>query len=300
MSMDLQRFHATYFEESREGLDAMEAGLLALEGGSLDPEVVNSVFRAAHSIKGGAATFGFEKMASLTHVLETLLDEIRAGKRALAASAVDAMLGSVDVLRALLAEAELGKPADPAAVAAVHARLQQELGGGGETKAAAAAEPEPEGWNIAFAPAPSLFMSGNDPLRIIRELENLGPLDVNAKLDRLPGFAQMDPLEACIAWDLGLRGKVPRSAIDDVFAWVVDDCELDIQPQTAGTAAAVATAPVVAAVPAANAPAGGDGSSLPVSGHTGGALINLGGGAVLTPAPLKQVSGGMGPAPAAG
>ena len=168
MSMDLQRFHATYFEESREGLDAMEAGLLALEGGSADPEVINSVFRAAHSIKGGAATFGFEKMAALTHVLETLLDEIRAGKRALAASAVDAMLGSVDVLRALLAEADQGRPADPAAVEAVHQRLQRELGQPGAAVAQAAPEPEPEGWDIAFSPAPSLFMSGNDPLRIIR------------------------------------------------------------------------------------------------------------------------------------
>ena len=232
MSMDLQRFHATYFEESREGLDAMEAGLLALESGSTDPEVINSVFRAAHSIKGGAATFGFEKMAALTHVLETLLDEIRGGKRALASSAVDAMLGSVDVLRALLAEAEHGHPADTAAIEAVHQRLQQELGQPGAAAAAkAAAEPEPEGWDIAFSPAPSLFMSGNDPLRIIRELEHLGPLEVNARLEKLPEFAQLDPLEACIAWDLGLRGKVPRSAIDDVFAWVVDDCELDIRPQ---------------------------------------------------------------------
>ncbi|AKC88076.1 chemotaxis protein CheA [Pseudoxanthomonas suwonensis] len=303
MSMDLQRFHATYFEESREGLDAMEAGLLALEGGSLDPEVVNSVFRAAHSIKGGAATFGFDKMASLTHVLETLLDEIRAGKRALAASALDAMLGSVDVLRALLAEAEQGKPADPAAVAAVHARLEQELGGSGESKAAAAAGPEPEGWNIAFAPAPSLFMSGNDPLRILRELEHLGTLEVDARFERLPTFAQLDPLEACIAWDLGLRGKVPRSAIDDVFAWVVDDCELDIQPQPAAAAAAVATAPVVAATPAAaqaavpvaGQPAAEAESSIRVSVDKVDALINLVGELVITQAMLKQVSGGLDP-----
>ncbi|MBO9716839.1 MAG: chemotaxis protein CheA [Pseudoxanthomonas sp.] len=303
MSMDLQRFHATYFEESREGLDAMEAGLLALEGGSLDPEVVNSVFRAAHSIKGGAATFGFEKMAALTHVLETLLDEIRAGKRALAASAVDAMLGSVDVLRALLAEADQGKPADPAAVAAVHARLAQELGGGGEATVATAAEPEPEGWNIAFAPAPSLFMSGNDPLRILRELEHLGRLDVSARLERLPGFAQLDPLEACIAWDLGLHGKVPRSAINDVFAWVVDDCELDIQPQVAAATAVVATAPAVAATPpvaaAAAAPASAATaeaeSSIRVSVDKVDALINLVGELVITQAMLKQVSGGLDP-----
>ncbi|KAF1685631.1 chemotaxis protein CheA [Pseudoxanthomonas broegbernensis] len=310
MSMDLQRFHATYFEESREGLDAMEAGLLALEGGSLDPEVVNSVFRAAHSIKGGAATFGFEKMASLTHVLETLLDEIRSGKRALAASAVDAMLGSVDVLRALLAEAEHGKPADPAAVAAVHARLEGELDGSAEAAAPEqAVEAEPEGWKIAFTPSPSLFMSGNDPLRILRELEHLGPLDVDANLERLPAFAQLDPLEACIAWDLGLRGKVPRSAIDDVFAWVVDDCELDIQPQAAPVAEAADAVAAPAGLPAPGTPsAGAPVSAVPAGTHAEAessirvsvdkvdALINLVGELVITQAMLKQVSGGMDPA----
>src|SRR5690606_27786551 len=129
MSMDLQRFHATFFEESREGLDAMEAGLLEMEGGQQDPEVINSVFRAAHSIKGGAGTFGFDTIAGVTHVLETLLDELRAGKRPLEAAAVDAMLASVDVLRPLLREAEHGQPADPAAVAAVQPRLETVLSG---------------------------------------------------------------------------------------------------------------------------------------------------------------------------
>ena len=297
MSMDLQRFHATYFEESREGLDAMEAGLLALEGGSLDPEVVNSVFRAAHSIKGGAATFGFERMAALTHVLETLLDEIRGGKRALSAGAVDAMLASVDVLRALLAEAEHGKAADPDAVQAVHARLQRELGSQAAAEQAGSAEPEPESWKIAFSPAPSLFMSGNDPLRILRELEHLGPLDVTARLERMPDFPQLDPLEACIAWDLGLHGRVPRSAIDDVFAWVVDDCDLDIQPQPPTTGTAGATA-VPVATPAPSPVAAEAESSIRVSVDKVDALIDLVGELVITQAMLKQVSGGMDPAQA--
>src|SRR3954447_25794052 len=139
MSMDLQRFHATFFEESREGLDAMEAGLLALEDGAQDPEIINSVFRAAHSIKGGAGTFGFDAIASLTHVLETLLDELRSGKRALAGNAVDAMLASVDVLRALLREAEHGQAADPAAVKAVTDRLQAVLSGEAAAPAATVA-----------------------------------------------------------------------------------------------------------------------------------------------------------------
>ncbi|WP_295976438.1 chemotaxis protein CheA [uncultured Xanthomonas sp.] len=313
MSMDLQRFHATFFEESREGLDAMEAGLLSLEEGNRDPETINSVFRAAHSIKGGAATFGFEAMAGLTHVLETLLDELRAGKREVEAHAIDAILGSVDVLRALLREAEHGVPADPAAVKAVHERLQHALNGGpaAPTVATPAANQpaEPEAWQIGFTPAPSLFMSGNDPLRIIRELEHLGPLQVACRSTRLPGFAELDPLEAYLAWDLGLVGKISRSAIEDTFAWVIDDCELEIRPvpppSLATAPAPVLTAPPTAATAApaaavaANAPAGNAAaaheaeSSIRVSVDKVDALINLVGELVITQAMLKQVSTGL-------
>ena len=311
MSMDLQRFHATFFEESREGLDAMEAGLLALEDGQQDPEIINSVFRAAHSIKGGAGTFGFEAIAGLTHVLETLLDELRAGKRALESAAVDAMLSSVDVLRALLREAEHGQAADPAAVAAVKARLEAVLSGQAVAPVAAKQEEaaaEPEGWQIGFVPAPSLFMSGNDPLRIIRELETLGQLQVDARMERLPGFEQMDPLEAYIAWDLGLTGRIPRSKIEDTFAWVVDDCELDIQPiiappslatsapSPAQEVAAEVAAAVRPAAAAANAPAGASHeaeSSIRVSVDKVDALINLVGELVITQAMLAQNSRGL-------
>ena len=317
MSMDLQRFHATFFEESREGLDAMEAGLLSLEEGSQGPDTINSVFRAAHSIKGGAATFGFESIAGLTHVLETLLDELRSGKRPLEAAAVDAMLGSVDVLRALLREAEHGQAADPAAVQAVLARLNGVLSGQAAMPAAAAAkqEEEPEAWHIGFVPSPSLFMSGNDPLRIIRELEHLGPLQIAARLERLPGFEQIDPMEAYLAWDLGLIGKIPRSKIEDTFAWVVDDCELDIRPMPATAvpapppslavevpAPAPAAAPATVSAPAqgaaANAPTAAASeaeTSIRVSVDKVDALINLVGELVITQAMLKAVSGGLDP-----
>ncbi|MGB3393858.1 MAG: chemotaxis protein CheA [Stenotrophomonas sp.] len=312
MSMDLQRFHATFFEESREGLDAMEAGLLDMEGGQRDPEVINSVFRAAHSIKGGAGTFGFDTIAGVTHVLETLLDELRAGKRPLEPAAVDAMLASVDVLRALLREAEHGQPADQAAVAAVKTRLETVLSGAATAPAAVVKQEEaaePEGWQIGFVPAPSLFMSGNDPLRIIRELETLGPLQVDARMQRLPDFEQMDPLEAYIAWDLGLTGRIPRSKIEDTFAWVVDDCELDIQPIIAppslAASAATPAQQVVAELTPAARPAAAAGtapassheaeSSIRVSVDKVDALINLVGELVITQAMLKQVSGGLDP-----
>ncbi len=307
MNMDMQRFHATFFEESREGLEAMEAGLLSLEQGSRDGDLINSIFRAAHSIKGGSATFGFDAIAGLTHVLETLLDELRAGQRAVSVPAIDAMLASVDVLRALLAEAEHGTPADPAAVQAVKDRLNAVLSGQETAASATAAAPEadtvPEGWNIGFTPAPSLFMSGNDPLRILRELEHLGPLEVACRVERLPGFDQLDPLEAYLAWDLGLIGQVPRSAVDDVFAWVVDDCELDIRAIRGGVPAATAAASAggaataAAGAPSAPGAAANDGgeTSIRVSVDKIDGLINLVGELVITQAMLKQVSGLLDP-----
>jgi len=98
-SAELSQFHATFFAESREGLEVMEAGLLDMEAGVPVGERIDAVFRAAHSIKGSAATFGFEKISALTHVMETVLDELRAGTRALEAHTSDTLLDSLDVLR---------------------------------------------------------------------------------------------------------------------------------------------------------------------------------------------------------
>ncbi len=303
MNMDMKRFHATFFEESREGLEAMESGLLALEQGSRDSELINSIFRAAHSIKGGSATFGFEAVAGLTHVLETLLDELRSGVRAVSPAGIDAMLASVDVLRALLAEAEHGRPADPAAVAAVRAQLNAVVASDVATYPTpntstgdGTANDAPKGWHIGFAPSPSLFMSGNDPLRILRELEHLAPLEVSCRLDRLPGFEQMEPLEAYLAWDLGLIGPVPRVAVDEAFAWVVDDCELDIRPRQRASDGEPAEALVAAGATGAKGATNDNvESSIRVSVDKIDGLINLVGELVITQAMLKQVSGLLDP-----
>jgi two-component system, chemotaxis family, sensor kinase CheA len=299
MNIDMRRFHATFFEESREGLEAMESGLLTLEQGSRDGELVNSIFRAAHSIKGGSATFGFDNVAALTHVLETLLDELRSGVRSVSPAAIDAMLASVDVLRALLAEAEHGHPADAAATAAVHAQLAAVVASNGAgVEVATTTTPATDvaqGWQIDFAPSPSLFMSGNDPLRILRELQHLAPLEVSCRIDRLPGFRQMDPLEAYLAWDLAVLGAVPRADVEEAFAWVVDDCELDIRPRTPASAASLPIgAEPDAAASASSAKSGPTGdtaeSSIRVSVDKVDGLINLVGELVITQAMLKQVS----------
>ncbi len=312
--MDITQFHAAFFEESREGLQAMEAGLLRLETHmepgcapvEEDRDTINVIFRSAHSIKGGAATFGFRDVTDLTHLLETLLDEARAGDRHLDPVAIDALLDSVDVLRGLLGVAEHGGDNDQQALNRARSQLNRLL----ESEAvatpvvagAARDADEPDHWRIGFRPETSLFMTGNDPLRILRELGGHGELTATCVDDRLPPFDVLDPFEAHLAWDLLLPGNVPRAAIVEAFAWVEDQCELSIQsvaagsadqlsPISASAASADATPGVTggsaASVRAANADAD---SSIRVAVAKVDALINLVGELVITQAMLRQRS----------
>ena len=309
--MDITQFHAAFFEESREGLDAMESGLLGLEHAAGDMDAINVVFRAAHSIKGGAATFGFTAVTDLTHLLETLLDEARGGKRTLDGGAIGALLQAVDVLRGLLAVYEHGGAdidgrIDHAALAQARAGLDRMLAGaaGAATTQAVDAAPvaAPGGdWRIGFRPHPSMFMSGNDPLRILRELESLGPLQATCLDDRLPSFAELDPHDAHLAWDLTLPASVSRGAIDEAFAWVEDQCELNIGSAAAATPEAVATPPSEVstteepgAVPARRSTDAE--TSIRVAVAKVDALINLVGELVITQAMLRQRSEALDPA----
>ena len=108
MSIDMAQFNQVFFEESFEGLDVMENGLLNMDPGTVDAEEINAIFRAAHSIKGGSGTFGFMHISDFTHTMETLLDEMRDGRRQVNADAVNVLLQSVDVLREMLSAARDG------------------------------------------------------------------------------------------------------------------------------------------------------------------------------------------------
>jgi two-component system chemotaxis sensor kinase CheA len=102
MSLDLSQFRATFFEEAGEHLLSMESGLLALVPGANDPEQLNAIFRSAHSIKGAAASLGFQHVAAFTHTLESLLDRMRSGEFPVTEAAIAALLTSSDTLRALV------------------------------------------------------------------------------------------------------------------------------------------------------------------------------------------------------
>ena len=123
MSYDMSQFYQVFFAEAAEHLESMESLLLALDHERPDDEQLNAVFRAAHSIKGSAGTFGFGDMADLTHVLEGLLDKVRKGELALSNELVDACLEARDVLGGQLATHRDGAPSNPAAAAASARRL---------------------------------------------------------------------------------------------------------------------------------------------------------------------------------
>ena len=302
MTIDLAQFHDAFFEESFEALDSMEAALLKLDIGAPDKELINTIFRVAHSIKGGSATFGFSDIASFTHSLETLLDELRGARVQVTVPMSDLLLKSVDVMRAMLRAVQQKKPIDaqkvsdlqfdlelmiaqkssaPPAAPPLAATLATAASAPPATAAAISAGQAPQAsmpaageapaakrWEILFRPFPELFARGNDPLRMMRELSQMGELESGADVSALPAFAAMDPQSCYLAWHLRLSADVEESAIRQVFEWAEGDCELQINsvepPAATGTAqaatgsaaadAADGTAPPATAAGAAQAP----------------------------------------------
>jgi len=151
MTLDLTQFHDAFFEESFEALDSMESALLKLDLGAPDAELINTIFRVAHSIKGGSATFGFSEIASFTHSLETLLDELRSNKLQVTSPTLDLLLKSVDAMRDMLRAVQTKSPIDSKRVAELQRDAEQILA---RRDAASAAAPSaaPNGANASAAP----------------------------------------------------------------------------------------------------------------------------------------------------
>jgi two-component system chemotaxis sensor kinase CheA len=230
LDLDLGQFHEVFFEESLEGLQVMEAGLLGLDADHPDIEVINNVFRAAHSMKGGAGTFGFTEIAAFTHVLETTLSDMRDQKRAIDRELIDTLLKSVDMLRYMIGSSKSGSALDHERVRMAQQALQTVAERGPTMPAVAAQSPPMAGpcWEIRFFPHRNLFQTGNEPYRILRELRSLGKLAVTANTDALPGLAAMDPEQCHLGWNLELGGDYSDEKIRDVSAWVEGDCDLEL------------------------------------------------------------------------
>ncbi len=267
MQIDLNRFREAFFEEANEHVANMETALLKLETSPDDRELLNEIFRAAHSIKGGSGTFGLEGVTRFTHSLESLLDKMREGEIAATKPLIDLVLRSRDVLLELLVSAKEGT-APPSNVDQVLGEIDGVLAKHGApthgASVAGAARPTATGastWKISFRPARNIFTQGMDPLLVLREIGELGTLsDVTLDLARIPALDDLEPLDCHLSWSLRLEGRVDEQRIRDAFAFVEDGAEIKIE--CCGMAPAQEI-PVVAA-PAAEAkkPVAADDASL--------------------------------------
>jgi len=245
MDIDLSEFHDVFFEECSEGLDVMESGLLNLDQNT-DVEEINGIFRAAHSIKGGGASFGFMELSEFTHVMETLLDEMRDGRRAVTSEGVDVLLKSVDVLRGMIDAAREKEEADETRTAEVRQLLDAMLG---DTDGAPAVDDDQNeaptcaadiaqaddskesiGWRVELHTPQDFLESGSDPLKVFEELQSLGDLTVNADTSRLPAVADIDVNTCYLSWTLELRGDVSRADVSDALGWISDESGFTIEP----------------------------------------------------------------------
>jgi two-component system chemotaxis sensor kinase CheA len=232
MSVDLSQFHQIFFEESFEGLDVMESELLEMDLDDVNEETVNTIFRAAHSIKGGAGTFGFMPISEFTHVVETLLDEIRSGQRTMKANYIDLFLQSVDCLRGMLSDMQGGNEPEAERPAQLRKEFEVIL-----NMASAPTEGEDpstagdgQGWLIKMSPHRDLLLTGNEPFRMFRELRDIvgdDCLEVTSYCDDVPDFSSLTPEECFLKWDLKVTKSVPLEDIKAVFEWVEDECDLE-------------------------------------------------------------------------
>jgi len=266
MAIDMAQFHQVFFEESFEGLDAMESGLLNLDMGDVNVDDINTIFRAAHSIKGGSGTFGFTAVSDFTHVMETLLDEMRDGRRKVTQPAVNVLLGSVDCLRDMLQAIQTDGEIDRTDVAEHKQALDNELNNLGAADFSeqpavgsmannvplSGVEQEIIGWKIAFSPHLHLLKTGNEPVRMFRELATLGQLKTTVDLQGVPDFYDLDPEECHLSWKLELMGNASEAEIDEIFDWVEDDCDLAKLAIYGEVSSALAVPQQASPVPAVN------------------------------------------------
>ena len=243
----MEAIKLTFFQECDELLSDLEAGLLALEAGEGDAETVNAVFRAVHSVKGGAGAFGLDTLVRFAHVFETTLDAVRTGQLAPDPHVIRVMLRCADRLADHLADAKAGVDRD-LNDAELIAELQG-LAGGDPNSDVVDEEPDfgfkpvslaigpdaldpsattPEGWLIRFKPHADLYRSANDPLLLFRELERLGVLEVALDCSEAPALDALVAEEACLVWTLTLTSAATEAQVLDVFEFVEGDCDLTV------------------------------------------------------------------------
>ncbi len=294
----MAEFRDAFFEESAEHVAAVEQGLLALDSGAADSEQMNAIFRAAHSVKGLAATLGFPEIAAFTHDMESVLDRLRSGTLAVTPKLGQLLLRANDTLKALLAAAQAGQGSE-VDTAEVTGELRAALGAPtteAETVVAPQSTPAagaPRTYAIRLLPKRQLFASGQDPMLIVRELTELGH-DVSVVCDttRLPAIDALDPDLCHLIWVVKVTTTASRDEIANVFLFAEDECEHSVRdvtddPSRAGVAA---HAPPLKTPGSDGKPVAAEAASIRVPTDKIDALVDLVGELVISQAMVNQIA----------
>jgi two-component system, chemotaxis family, sensor kinase CheA len=273
---DLDDFKATYFDECSELLTALEEEFAAIEAGERDSERLNAVFRAIHSIKGGAGAFGFSALVGFAHAYETLLDYVRDGRVELTDEVVSLCIRANDIVADHVNAAQTGETLSPDYGAEEKARFDALARGDsadeagddtgsmedfdidftpvmvnlGHAEGEAAVEdvfetapmaPAEGQWEIRFTPHRALYARANDPLLLFRELAALGEMRVRARLGDVPPLSDFEPFAVYCSWEISLsEPSLTEVQIREVFEFVEGDCDIAITQAGAVPAADLA------------------------------------------------------------
>ncbi|MES3020835.1 MAG: chemotaxis protein CheA [Pseudomonadota bacterium] len=244
----------SFIVEGRELLDDMEKALLSMRDGDADPETVNAIFRAAHTIKGSAGLFGLERLIAFTHVVESVLELVRNDALRLQAELVSLLLACHDHIAGLLDGVEAhGTDRDAAPVesglpllAALQAYLPPDAAAGtGMAVREADAEsferigdPVAHGdaWHISLRFGPEVLKNGMDPLSFLRYLGTIGSIvDIITLHSAIPAPAEMDPELCYLGFEIAFKSDADKTVIESVFEFVRDDCKIHILPPRSRT-----------------------------------------------------------------
>ena len=254
----MAEIRASFFIECEELLEALQDGLTEMENGSDDPETINVVFRAVHSIKGGAGAFGLEVLVRFAHRFETVLDDVRSDRLHPDHETHKLFFSAADHLADLVRACRDGTETSDDTGEALLTRLDALLGPDGAQEEVAADDFQPLGisldlpgadepdrvaYQVHFRPHAELYETGNEPQMLLRNLAELGEATITCDSDTLPPLAELDPEKPYLAWRIDILTDQPDTAIRDVFEFVDGLCELDIRTTADDPPAPVETAP---------------------------------------------------------
>ncbi|WED23407.1 chemotaxis protein CheA [Vibrio sp. JC009] len=241
----------TFVTESKELLEEMEASLLQLEenGAFADDELINSVFRSIHTIKGSAGIFGFEHVVNLTHIAETILSQVRNSETRLDKSLIKLFLSCRDITDELVLNASEDREPDcilldksqnliealtayqPDISGAPSSSSTQDSAQDKEEQPDKSSNTKEAQWYISFRPRPHVFLDGIDPLSCIRYLNKLGRIKhLDVIQDQLAGTSDFDPELCYLGFEIAFIGNVSRQELIDVFEFIQSDADITIIP----------------------------------------------------------------------